>query len=74
MYKVDGKPWLDKVKKEDYKDVIPEFKQALSDIGKKQGWTLSDLKSRFSNNLFNELLFEDVEVAHGGVQTENGKA
>ena len=61
-YKVDGKPWIDKVKT-DFKDAIIEFKQTLSTAGKEQNWSLSDLKSRFSNDLFDEIIFEDVASA-----------
>ena len=34
---MNGKPWLERLKNDDYKDAIPEFKQALSAIGKTQG-------------------------------------
>lgn len=71
---MDGKPWLEKLKNEDYKEAIPEFKQALSAIGKTQGWTLSDLKARFSNDLFDQLLFDDVSVAHETKKVGNGTA
>lgn len=71
---MDGKPWLDRLKNEDYKDAIAEFKQALSAIGKTQGWTLSDLKSRFSNDLFDQLLFDDTEGAQAAAKAGNGQA
>ncbi|KAJ6509053.1 hypothetical protein C8R45DRAFT_463892 [Mycena sanguinolenta] len=57
--KVDGKPWLDKLKK-DYKDEVEEFKRVLGAIGEGHGWTLADLKRRFSNDFFDEFYFKDV--------------
>lgn len=35
--KIDGKPWLEKLNNEGYKDAIVEFTRALSAIGKIQG-------------------------------------
>ncbi|KXS94449.1 hypothetical protein AC578_5189 [Pseudocercospora eumusae] len=64
-YTVDGKPWFDKLKNEDYRDEIAEFKRILASVGKKHGWTLEDLKARFSNDLFDRLVFDDVHVAAG---------
>ena len=40
-----------------YKHAIPEFKAVLADIGKSQGWKLEDLQKRFSNELWDELIF-----------------
>ncbi|KAK8034257.1 hypothetical protein PG993_009252 [Apiospora rasikravindrae] len=42
-----------------YKDQIPKFREALAEIGKGQGWTLEELKNRFSNELWDELIFEE---------------
>lgn len=74
-YTVDGKPWFDKLKNEDFKDEIPEFKRILAKIGEKHGWTLEDLKARFSNELFDRLVFDDVEKkeANGKVGLDGGK-
>jgi hypothetical protein len=41
-----------------YKDQIPEFRNALQTIGKEQGWNLEQLKSRFSNELWDKLVYE----------------
>jgi hypothetical protein len=41
-----------------YKEEIPEFKGILEEIGKQQGWTVEDLKKRFSNKLWDEVIFE----------------
>jgi hypothetical protein len=64
-YKVDGKPWVDKLRDEDSKDAIVEFKETLSAIGSAQGWKLEDLRARFSNDLFNRLLFGNDTVIGG---------
>ncbi|KAK7954106.1 hypothetical protein PG996_014992 [Apiospora saccharicola] len=40
-----------------YKDQIPKFRSALATIGEGQGWTLDELKKRFSNELWDELVF-----------------
>lgn len=41
-----------------YKEQIPQFRNALADIGKKHGWTLDQLKNRYSNELWDKLVFE----------------
>ena len=62
---VDGEPWLHRLKGVDYKEEIEEFKNVLSSIGKEHGWKLVDLKRMFSNDLLDELFFDDVEVKGG---------
>lgn len=57
-YTIDGKPWLEKLKHEDYAAEIVEFKRILSRIGKKHGWTLGDIQKRFSNELFDGLIYD----------------
>lgn len=52
---------MDRVKEVDSKDDVAEFKRVLGDIGKKDGWTLADLKTRFSNDLFDGLIFGDLD-------------
>lgn len=59
QFQVDGKPWKEKLR-EDYREEIVEFKGLLADIGKAHGWTLADLKKRFSNDLFDSFYFDDV--------------
>ena len=61
-FKVDGMPWAEKLKRESYRDEIKEFKTILEIIGKEHGWTLGDLKKRFSNALFDDLFFDDVSL------------
>ena len=41
-----------------YKAQIPLFKAQLEDIGHKQGWSLADLQKRFSNKLWDEIIFD----------------
>lgn len=59
-FHVNGKPWVEKLKGEDYKEEIVEFKRVLGEIGKAHGWSLADLKKRFSNDLFDSLFFDDI--------------
>ena len=40
-----------------YKKEIEEFKTVLEEIGKQHSWTLEDLEARFSNPLFDRLIF-----------------
>lgn len=40
-----------------YKDQIPAFKSVLTDIGRAHGWTLDDIKARFSNELWDEMIY-----------------
>ncbi|KAF2001355.1 FAD-binding domain-containing protein [Amniculicola lignicola CBS 123094] len=41
-----------------YKDEIPEFRDTLASIGSQHGWTLKELKSRYSNELWDKMVFE----------------
>jgi hypothetical protein len=59
-FKVGGKPWAEKLKNESYKADIAEFKRALEAIGNEHGWTLADLKKRFSNEFFDGFFFDDI--------------
>lgn len=75
QYKVDGQPWVQRMKEVDYRDEIVEFKKTLAQIGKEHGWTLEDLKARFSNDLFDSFYFDDIGrkgVAGGVNGTANG--
>jgi hypothetical protein len=40
-----------------YKERIAEFKATLAEIGKQQGWQLEDLQKRFSNKLWDDIVF-----------------
>ncbi|KAK2008685.1 hypothetical protein LZ32DRAFT_631414 [Colletotrichum eremochloae] len=59
-FTVNSKPWLQKMKHEDYKSEIQEFNGIMAEIGKEAGWNLEDLKARFSNNLFNDVFFSHL--------------
>ncbi|KAJ7847979.1 hypothetical protein B0H13DRAFT_2285449 [Mycena leptocephala] len=43
-----------------YKDAIPEFVEILKEIGQGQGWGLEEVKQRFSNELWDELLYGEI--------------
>ena len=55
--KKDGAPIQHFLKSEAYKDQIPAFKAQLADIGKAQGWTLEELQKRFSNGLWDDVVY-----------------
>jgi hypothetical protein len=40
-----------------YKDAIPSFKATLAEIGKEQGWGLEDIRARFSNDLWDKMIY-----------------
>jgi len=61
-YSVGGRPWVEKLKNEDYLEERKEFVRILGKIGEEAGWTLADLKKRFSNDLFDDFFFDDVGV------------
>ncbi|KAF7502144.1 hypothetical protein GJ744_006980 [Endocarpon pusillum] len=52
-----GMPAKEYLQKVAYKEAIPEFREMLKDIGRLQGWTLDELKGRFSNNLWDEIIY-----------------
>jgi hypothetical protein len=54
---VDGKSIKDHVKAVSYGKEIPEFKGILEKIGSEHGWTIEDAKERFSNELWDEIIF-----------------
>ncbi|KAF2244994.1 hypothetical protein BU26DRAFT_434179 [Trematosphaeria pertusa] len=41
-----------------YKEQIPEFRDALEAIGRQHGWTLEQLQKRYSNELWDKLVYE----------------
>ena len=55
MRGLDPKQYL---KHHAYKEEITEFKKIMGQIGEKQGWTVDDLKKRFSNKLWDEVIFD----------------
>lgn len=40
-----------------YKNAIDQFKRALSEIGGQQGWTLEQIQKRFSNELWDQIVY-----------------
>ncbi|GME42994.1 putative FAD-binding type 2 protein [Neofusicoccum parvum] len=40
-----------------YKDAIPEFVAALAEIGGAQGWGVEEVRERFSNEMWDEVVF-----------------
>lgn len=42
-----------------YKDQTATFKDIVREIGERQGWTLEDMRRRFSNELFDEMIFRE---------------
>ena len=50
-------PWKDYLRTVSYKDEIPQFLQAMEDIGSGQGWTVADAKERFSVGLLDDVFF-----------------
>ena len=52
----DGVPIRQYLKQTAYKEAIAEFKSELTSIGKGQGWTLDDIKKRFSNELWDDII------------------
>ena len=55
--KKDGAPIQHFLKTSAYKDQIPPFKAQLAEIGKGQGWTIEELQKRFSNGLWDEIVY-----------------
>lgn len=53
----DGAPIQQHLKHSAYKDQIPAFKAELAELGKAQGWDLGDLQKRFSNELWDDIIF-----------------
>lgn len=52
--RMDARQYLKTVS---YREAIPTFKEVMATIGKEHGWTLEDVKARFSNHLWDEMIF-----------------
>ena len=52
--KVDARAYL---RTQSYRDPIIEFKQTLEDIGRRQEWTLKDIQARFSNEMWDQIVY-----------------
>ncbi|KAL8985035.1 MAG: hypothetical protein Q9177_004545 [Variospora cf. flavescens] len=55
--KVGDKSMEQHMKETAYKDEIVRFKEQLAEIGSSQGWTLDELRNRFSNKLWDEIVY-----------------
>ena len=53
-----GIPAKEYLKTVAYKDKIPLFKATLEDIGKSQDWGLADIQKRFSNELWDYMIYD----------------
>ena len=45
------------LKEESYREPILKFKETLGQIGKVQGWSLDDLRKRFSNEMWDQIVY-----------------
>ena len=52
--KLDARHYM---RTESYGDPIVKFKETLEDIGRQQKWTLKDIQARFSNELWDEVIY-----------------
>ncbi|OWP06987.1 hypothetical protein B2J93_7721 [Marssonina coronariae] len=52
-----GQPAWQYLKEYAYKDAIPEFKSTLASVGAGQGWGLTDIQERFSNELWDYMIY-----------------
>ena len=57
QFKFKGLPARSFLKDVAYKDQIPEFRDMLKEIGGEHGWTLEQLQRRFSNELWDQLIY-----------------
>lgn len=75
-FMVHGKPWGEWLKEVSYRTEIETFKRILGRIGERDGWSLGEARERFSNELFDRLIFEDgaeeVGVRPGAVEGMGG--
>lgn len=55
-FTVRGRPMMEYLK-ETYGGAIPEFREHLKQISDKQDWNLEDARTRFSNDVFDDLFF-----------------
>ena len=60
-YTVNGEDWLTKLKRDSYAGQIKEFRSGLTKIGEKDGWSVEEMRKRFSNEVLDELFFSDLQ-------------
>ncbi len=52
-----GMPAREYLKTEAYRTQIPLFRSTLAEIGREQGWGLEDIQKRFSNELWDYMIY-----------------
>ena len=52
--KLDARRYL---REESYREPIVEFKKTLEDIGRTQNWSLRDIQARFSNEMWDQIIY-----------------
>lgn len=57
-FQFKGKEARTYLKEVAYKDQIPEFRSRLETIGLEQGWTLAQLRQRYSNDLWDKMIYD----------------
>lgn len=60
-FNVDGRPFMEYLKRDCYGEEIRRFNEVLEMIGKKHGWTRREVQRMFSNEMFDELFFDDIK-------------
>ena len=53
----DGAPIQEHLKHSAHQDQIPASKAELAELGEAQGWDLDDLQKRFSNELWDDIIY-----------------
>ncbi len=57
--RVRGQPVVDYLRDVAFKEQIADFKRTVSAMGKMQGWTLNELQQRFSNPVWDQIIFKE---------------
>ena len=73
--KIRGRKAREYVREVGYREEVGEFRAVLGEIGREQGWGLEDLKGRFSNELWDYVVFDGMEggKVKGGEGVQNVK-
>jgi hypothetical protein len=67
-----GKPARQYLKEVAYKDAIPRFRSVLEKIGRSQGWGLQDIQERFSNELWDYMIYSQAQKEKAPSTNESG--
>jgi hypothetical protein len=68
---IKGKPVKQHLKDVAFVERIPEFTSALQAIAKSQGYSLNEMRSLFSNPLYDDLIFDVVDKTGSMIQVLN---